>query len=284
MSHVACLDDLPLNLSSLSPFLPPPQSCPCDTWARGALPVKQRPKPVEVLQTQKTRRASIMAPGGSTGPRSVANVPVTGGPKSRHGGAASVASFNSRRGKEPGRASAAPAGGEEGEEDYESRLRKELEYRRQQQMAAAQSAARDADERSRLVSIAKELRGKDFAYDHKGEVVVLNKLDPEKLPPADLMLTFKVVVSLGMNNVSLFPYRMERGGSSVTHALLLFRIVQLTISFLIANVVMRIISLLTLLPFFSLYSTPSPQHRTRWRTRRAAGATAAAPSCSPRPP
>lgn len=41
--------------------------------------------------------------------------------------------------------------------------------------------------------IAKEMRGKDFSYDHKGEVVVLNKLDPEKLPPADLMLSFKVV-------------------------------------------------------------------------------------------
>lgn len=60
-------------------------------------------------------------------------------------------------------------------------------------MAAQQSSKLEEQERLRLQALSKELRGKDYGYDFKGDIVVLTKMDPDKLPPAQLQLTYKIV-------------------------------------------------------------------------------------------
>jgi hypothetical protein len=52
----------------------------------------------------------------------------------------------------------------------EDRLREELKIRRAQAAKAKELEAKDTAERERLVNFAKGLRGRDYSYDHKGQV------------------------------------------------------------------------------------------------------------------
>lgn len=55
----------------------------------------------------------------------------------------------------------------------EDRLREELAVRRAQAQSAAQQEADDAAEKTRVAQLAKDFRGKEYSYDHKGKVIVL---------------------------------------------------------------------------------------------------------------
>ncbi|GAX82834.1 hypothetical protein CEUSTIGMA_g10260.t1 [Chlamydomonas eustigma] len=57
----------------------------------------------------------------------------------------------------------------------EDRLREEIKIRRAQAAKAKELEAKDAAEKERLVSFAKGLKGRDYSYDHKGQVVVLSE-------------------------------------------------------------------------------------------------------------
>ncbi|GIL86582.1 hypothetical protein Vretifemale_14827, partial [Volvox reticuliferus] len=68
------------------------------------------------------------------------------------------------------------------QEHLEEQLRQELQQRKTQEEMSRRLEQRDAEERSKLASLRKELKGKDYTYDHKGEVVILNEFDPERTP------------------------------------------------------------------------------------------------------
>lgn len=123
---------------------PPSQSCACDTWARGSLPVKQRARaPLIEASAPRQRRTSLLASLPTDSKRAAAPHPA----KSKY--AASVQSHNSMRRAKEDVTPAAPAIPAV-EEDYEARLRNELEYRRQQAAASQQAAAREQEEKARL--------------------------------------------------------------------------------------------------------------------------------------
>jgi hypothetical protein len=50
----------------------------------------------------------------------------------------------------------------------------------------------DAEDRSKLEKLKQSLRGKDYAYDNNGEVILLNKLDASKLPTNSVKLKFAI--------------------------------------------------------------------------------------------
>mmetsp|Transcript_7395 Transcript_7395/g.18818 ORF Transcript_7395/g.18818 Transcript_7395/m.18818 type:complete len:451 (-) Transcript_7395:684-2036(-) len=66
--------------------------------------------------------------------------------------------------------------------EREQRLREEIDSRRAVQELQRLQIEKDKEEFFQLEVLQKELKGKEYGYDHKGQVVVLNKLDPERLP------------------------------------------------------------------------------------------------------
>mgnify|MGYP005838457531 CR=1 FL=1 len=66
--------------------------------------------------------------------------------------------------------------------ELEQRLREEIEARKAQGEAARRAAQKDREEEESLATLQKELRGKDYGYDHGGKVVVFSRVDPDKLP------------------------------------------------------------------------------------------------------
>ncbi|PNW73381.1 hypothetical protein CHLRE_14g630200v5 [Chlamydomonas reinhardtii] len=106
------------------------------------------------------------------------------------------------------------------QEQLEEQLRGELQQRKTQEEMSRRLEAKDAEERSRLSSLRKELKGKDYTYDHKGEVVILNEFDPDRTPLEALSGPgFKVAGpsgDLGDANRALSPKR--RGQSMRSHS------------------------------------------------------------------
>ena len=41
---------------------------------------------------------------------------------------------------------------------------------------------KDQQELRQLDAMQKSMRGRDYGYDHNGELVLVNKLDPERMP------------------------------------------------------------------------------------------------------
>ena len=77
------------------------------------------------------------------------------------------------------------------EVELEQRLRDELEARKTAQEVLRQADANDLEEKKRLQTLQHELRGKEYGYDQSGQVVVLNRLDPDRLPPSSVSLKFR---------------------------------------------------------------------------------------------
>ena len=75
--------------------------------------------------------------------------------------------------------------------ELEQRLRDELEARKNAQEVLRQAEANDVEEKKRLQTLQHELRGKEYGYDQSGQVVVLNRLDPDRLPPPSVALKFR---------------------------------------------------------------------------------------------
>ena len=75
--------------------------------------------------------------------------------------------------------------------ELEQRLRDELEARKNAQEVLRLADAQDIEEKKRLQALQQELRGKEYAYDQSGQVVVLNRIDPDRLPPSSVSLKFR---------------------------------------------------------------------------------------------
>ncbi|KXZ45920.1 hypothetical protein GPECTOR_49g504 [Gonium pectorale] len=106
------------------------------------------------------------------------------------------------------------------QEHLEEQLRQELAQRRLQEEMSRRLEAKDAEERAKLTSLRKELKGKDYTYDHKGEVVILNEFDPDRTPLEALSGPGFKVAAPDENSRALSPKRRNtmRTGSNVGHA------------------------------------------------------------------
>jgi len=190
-----------------------PEPCEADPWARTALEVRVRApkvaivgdKPMSAGRTRgksvaagRSRRLSTSSRQPSASRRSAASArsrPGSAVPsEERPGGSPPAASPPPTPGTRArrDRAAAERAARAQGDE-MENRLRKELELRRQAEAAAQKAAQRQEEEKARLKAMKKELRGRDYTYDFRGEVVLLARVDAERLPSA--MLTPEIDVT-----------------------------------------------------------------------------------------
>lgn len=150
-----------------------PVPAPIDRWARGSVPTRRRSK----------------SPAASDNPEKSTNRSLTGNRSHRTSFASSTGLLPGQRKptKDPvrmrpvGQSSFARKLTAE-EAEREQRLRDEIEARRQAEELQRQQAEKDEHEVRRLETLQKDLRGKDYGYDHKGNVIVLSKVDPERLP------------------------------------------------------------------------------------------------------
>lgn len=192
------------NLSWEALDEPPP--CEGDSWARVALDVKVRTPKVAITiddkpgsgrragaRPSRSRRQSAAGPtsqssrrGGRSRPSSALS-PEAGASESEAAGPSGATRQTPAediprvRGSKKERER--PQGGGD---DMEARLRKELELRRQAEMAAKRAAQRQEEEKAQLKAMKKELRGRDYTYDFRGEVMLLTRVDGDRLPSAML--------------------------------------------------------------------------------------------------
>ncbi len=188
-------DDAPVTQASLVSGSwdpePAPEPAAVDSWLRATIPETTVPKQsymlTEFLRGSPSMRRSDSKrggnprtsvsglPGGAAPPRSSTASPVA---------AAAGGSPNSRRSSpavpSPPRTAAANASRKQQltpeQAAAEARLREELEVRRAQQAVLAEQEAKDAEARARVQALGKELRGKEYSYDHRGKVVPLAPL------------------------------------------------------------------------------------------------------------
>ena len=191
---VACLDAVGLNfvaradneLHRQSLATEPEQvhtSADTDTWARGVLTVKRQPK--QTGQSASSRRSNIV----STPKKLAREASITG----------DAPVVKARAGRESLKTSRlVPIADRSNRKkltkkqvELEQRLRDELEARKNAQEVLRQADANDVEEKKRLQALQQELRGKEYAYDQSGQVVVLNRLDPDRLPPPSVSLKFR---------------------------------------------------------------------------------------------
>lgn len=140
-----------------------------DAWARGSVPARRR---------AKTPAAEPKATGGRPSVphrKSLASSVKSGGYDQRRQ-STSLPATKEPKGKTP-KAKLSPE-----EAEREQRLRDEIASRKAVQEMQRLQIEKDKEELKQLELLQKELRGKEYGYDHNGQVVVLNKLDPEKLP------------------------------------------------------------------------------------------------------
>lgn len=177
MLYVARDDDAVTHVSLANgSWEPEPEPVPCDvdTWLRAAIPEQTHPKASYMLseflkQQGSTQRSPSMrhsesrrpkGPGESQTPSSHSS-PRTASPK--------------RKPSPQRKPMLTPE-----QQAAEDRLREELEIRKQQAAVAASLDAKDAEAKARLQTLSRELKGKDYAYDHQGRVVPLAQVGGDK--------------------------------------------------------------------------------------------------------
>ena len=149
---------------------------PVDAWARGAVKARRRQK------TPGTEAGKSTLPyKQATSTTLQRNASRTGGASSRSVGdnkkSSVAASTRDLPKPKVMRAKLSPEAAER-----ERRLKEEIESRRAVQELQRLQLEKDEEELRQLEKLQQDMRGKDYGYDHKGQVVVLNKLDPERLP------------------------------------------------------------------------------------------------------
>ena len=140
------------------------EPAPIDVWARGAVKARRRQKaPTPDAKITRSLVQRIFGRGS--------------GASSRYGGESLRKSTSGLSKTGAAKPKISPE-----LEEAEQRLREEIETRREVQKMHKLQLQKDQEELKELETLQRQLRGKDYGYDHKGKVVVMQKLDPEKLP------------------------------------------------------------------------------------------------------
>ncbi|QDZ18169.1 hypothetical protein HOP50_01g06720 [Chloropicon primus] len=191
----ACLDAVDLNFVSRADNESQRQSlvsepeqvhspASIDTWARGVLCVKYQPK--QKTQGKSSRQLSAtpvkkqtLREQTSTGDLGALKGARTGRESLKTSRLVPIVDRSNRKKLT------------QKQVELEQRLRDELEARKNAQEVLRQAEANDVEEKKRLQALQQELRGKEYGYDQSGQVVVLNRLDPDRLPPSSVSLKFR---------------------------------------------------------------------------------------------
>ena len=169
---------------------------PIDAWARGTVRARRRPKVAEqdipratvgasskLSATMGAPRAGVRMGGASTlrktGARLSSTMPRKSFPAARE--AVPVKPLRRKQKMTPE------------EMERERRLREEIESRRAAQELQKLQVQKDQYELRKLESLQKSLRGRDYGYDHNGELVLVNKPDPDKMPSFAQTMKVKVI-------------------------------------------------------------------------------------------
>lgn len=169
---------------------------PIDAWARGTVRARRRPKVAEqdipratvgagskLSATMGAPRAGVRTGGESTlrktGARLSSTMPRKSFPAAREAMPAKPLRRKQKMTPE--------------EMERERRLREEIESRRAAQELQKLQVQKDQYELRKLESLQKSLRGRDYGYDHNGELVLVTKLDPDKMPSFAQTMKVKVI-------------------------------------------------------------------------------------------
>jgi len=144
-----------------------PRPAMIDAWSRGAVPVKKRAPPPAPL-------VDASAPGSSVGgaSRSQRSPRSSARPKSREAGKEDGAAVAVVTAKAPPKSTeaAAPA------------AKKGVATKTPQEERAARMVAEAREETERLERLRAEVKGREYTYDQMGNVIVIETVNPERLP------------------------------------------------------------------------------------------------------
>ena len=143
-----------------------PRPAMIDTWSRGAVPVKKRAPP-------PAPPVAASAPGSTAGSRSQrGGSRASSRPKSREGGkedGAAAAVVTAKAPPKSTEAAAPPA-------------KKGGAMKTPEEERAARLAAEAREEAERLERLRSEVKGREYTYDQEGNVIVIETVNPERLP------------------------------------------------------------------------------------------------------
>ena len=145
-----------------------PRPAMIDAWSRGAVPVKKRAPPPAPLVDASAPGSSV---GGSRSQRSQRTSPR---PKSREGGKEDGAAAVVVTAKAPPKSTEAAAPAEKGKKGGAMKTPEEER--------AARMAAEAKEETERLERLRQEVKGREYTYDQMGNVIVIETVNPERLP------------------------------------------------------------------------------------------------------
>ncbi|DBA74158.1 hypothetical protein WJX77_012011 [Trebouxia sp. C0004] len=198
------LDPDPLTETSWQPD-PEAQPCAPDTWMRGVIQVRQPQRQPIVSTTGGTASPSKppLSHGGSTRSNQASSSPriskdlsrVPSRRTSRESLTGHDDSATCTSSRKDGAASRVPQGkagaaaatrgpAKTGpQQEIEDRMREEVAIRKKEHQRHAEMLAKEEEDQQKFEALHKQLRGKDYGYDHKGQIVVINSIDPDSLPP-----------------------------------------------------------------------------------------------------
>ena len=170
---------------------------PIDAWARGTVRSRRRQRETKQDELHPSLRP-INKLGATMGaPRASAARTSSASMLSKTGGDARLSSTSAPRksyvtARELPKPKRKPRLSGEALEK-ELRLREEIEARRVVQQMQKLQLQKDQQELRQLDAMQKSMRGRDYGYDHNGELVLVNKLDPERMPAFAVGMKVKVM-------------------------------------------------------------------------------------------
>ncbi len=137
-----------------------PETCSMDTWVRAAIPEAQQESTPYAME-QFLRLQSPARPGAQLLRTTTSSRRSTPTQQTSREGSPRV-----------GQKTARPAKAQLGPEARaaESRLREELAIRKSQEEKARELEAKDVSDKAKLLDMQRELKGREYTYDHKGQV------------------------------------------------------------------------------------------------------------------
>ena len=170
---------------------------PIDAWARGTVRARRRPRVPEQENPRAAVGSGAKLSATMGAPR--VGVGVGGGSLLRKTGGARLSSTMPRK-SFPAAIDAPKAKPLRSKQkmtpeemNRERRLREEIGSRRAAQELQKLQVQKDQYELRKLESLQKSMRGQDWGYAESGELVVVQKLDPEKMPSFAQTMKVKVI-------------------------------------------------------------------------------------------
>jgi hypothetical protein len=152
-----------------------------DTWARGSVPIKVRPK-LAVEEMQDVDEGSF--PAGMNTSRSLRSTRSIGSRKSRSRASASSTGTD----KEEILVAHSKPQPRRGTNSQDEQARRTMKERTDKEERVARIETSYNEERGKIASVLQELKGTEYGYNHKGEIIMLESVNTERLPSESVHL------------------------------------------------------------------------------------------------